>query len=263
MTGYRISDAAQRTGLTASALRFYEKAGVLSSPHRTPSGYRLYDERDLSRLTFLAQTRELGLALDDVRDLLPVWDDGSCQSAQVQLRQVVTAKLQTLDKRIAELTALRADLADAASNLGATDPGEVSVADGCGPDCGCMTATAAPRSGTVPLTLLSTRPADDPAAELTVACTLGAGELPPRLRAWQELLSAVTVRKPVAGGVQVELPAEPSLTARVAELVALKQQCCSFFTFTLTVTAPGRLLLTATAPDHARPLVEDLLGAPA
>jgi hypothetical protein len=90
-----------------------------------------------------------------------------------------------------------------------------------------------------------------------------ATDLADRRGAWQATLARAHSHPRTAGGVRVVLPAEPTLTARVAELVALEQQCCSFITVTMTVRAPEQLLLEATAPEHARPLVEDLLGVPA
>ena len=49
MTTYRISDAARRTGLPTSTLRYYERIGLLPAPERTDSGYRAYEERALDR----------------------------------------------------------------------------------------------------------------------------------------------------------------------------------------------------------------------
>ena len=50
MTSYRISDAALRTGLPTSTLRYYERIGILPEPGRTDSGYRAYEERALERM---------------------------------------------------------------------------------------------------------------------------------------------------------------------------------------------------------------------
>lgn len=260
MTGYRISEAAELSGLSRSSLRFYEKAGVLRQPDRTPGGYRAYTPADLDRLRFLARTRDLGLGLDEVRDLLAVWDGGTCASAQARLRDLVAAKIESVDQRVAEFGRLRAVLQRAGDALDVAP-----TTGGCGPDCSCMTATAgtvtASNAGRpVDVQVLTSRPVVDQTA---ISCTLGAADLHDRLRDWNEVLARAVRREPVDGGVRVVLPADPALTATVAGLVALEQQCCSFFEFTLTVRAPGELLLTTTAPPESLPLVHELLGAPA
>lgn len=261
VTGYRISEAAELSGLSRSSLRFYEKAGVLRQPDRTPGGYRAYTAADLDRLRFLARTRDLGLGLDEVRDLLAVWDGGTCASAQARLRGLVAAKIESVDLRVAEFCRLRAELQRAAVALEAT-----SSSDSCGPDCTCMTATAgtgvasANAGGPVDVQVLTSRPEVQPQP---ISCTLGPADLHDRLRDWQDVLARAVRREPVDGGMRVVLPADPALAGRVAGLVALEQQCCSFLEFTLTVRAPGELLLTATAPPEALPLVRDLMGEPA
>jgi DNA-binding transcriptional MerR regulator len=66
---YRISELARRTGVSASTLRFYEQAGLLSAA-RTASGYRVYDEQAVRRLEFVGAAKLLGLPLEEIRDLL-------------------------------------------------------------------------------------------------------------------------------------------------------------------------------------------------
>lgn len=107
VTGYRISEAAELSGLSRSSLRFYVKAGVLRQPDRTASRYRAYTAVDLDRLRCLARTRELGLGLEEVRDLLAIWDGGTCASVQARLLELVTAKIETVDQRIAKFGRLR------------------------------------------------------------------------------------------------------------------------------------------------------------
>lgn len=190
VTGYRISEAAELSGPSRSSLRFYEKVGVLQQPDRTPGGYRAYTPSDLDRLRFLARTRDLGLRLDEVRDLLAVWDGGTCASAQARLHDLVAAKIESVDQRIAEFGRLRAELQRARDALAVTPS-----SDKCGADCTCMTATA--RTGTastnaagpVDVQVLTSRPgADQPA----ISCTLGAADLHDRLRDWQEVLLTAT-----------------------------------------------------------------------
>ncbi|SRR6266496_11540 len=66
---YRISQLAERSGVPASTLRFYEQARLLPAG-RTPSGYRIYDDSALERLRFIASAKHLGLGLEEIRELL-------------------------------------------------------------------------------------------------------------------------------------------------------------------------------------------------
>jgi DNA-binding transcriptional MerR regulator len=71
MDGYSISEAASTTGFTPSALRFYEKAGLVA-PSRTGSGYRCYDDDHIDTLRFVARAKGFGLTLDEITGLVPL-----------------------------------------------------------------------------------------------------------------------------------------------------------------------------------------------
>jgi len=66
----KVGDLAKLTGLTVRTLRFYDQIGLLSPSGQTESGHRLYDESDLSRLQQILSLKELGLSLDEVKDVL-------------------------------------------------------------------------------------------------------------------------------------------------------------------------------------------------
>ncbi len=61
---YRIAGVAERAGFSSPTLRYYEQIGLLPVPERTPAGYRLYDERAIERLTFIARAEQLGCTLE-------------------------------------------------------------------------------------------------------------------------------------------------------------------------------------------------------
>lgn len=103
----RIGELAERIGTTTKTLRFYERAGLLPEPARTPAGYRDYDDAALDRLTFVRAAQAAGLSLAEIREVIAVRDDtGSpCQ----HVTALLAAHAAGLETRIAELTALRAD----------------------------------------------------------------------------------------------------------------------------------------------------------
>jgi MerR family transcriptional regulator, copper efflux regulator len=148
MGEYRISQLAERTGFSASTLRFYEQAGLLPDTARTPGGYRTYDDRAVDRLRFIARAKQLGLPLEEIRDLTAVWDSGSCAPVQDRLAAQLTGKLAEVRRRVAELTAFGDQLEAARDGLGRHTP------DGCCDDtCGCLgpTGSVPPAPQIVPL----------------------------------------------------------------------------------------------------------------
>jgi DNA-binding transcriptional MerR regulator len=62
-----ISEAAERTGLSAHTLRYWERAGLLQPVSRNGSGHRRYAEDDLERIKFLTKLRATGMPIRQVR----------------------------------------------------------------------------------------------------------------------------------------------------------------------------------------------------
>ena len=116
MSTYTIGEVAEASGFRASALRYYESVGLLTPAGRTASGYRVFDEAALTRLAFIARAKQLGCSLEEITDLVRVWD-GTCEPVQRRFHRLVTSKLAETERRIAELQALHHQLEDAAVQL--------------------------------------------------------------------------------------------------------------------------------------------------
>ena len=76
-SGLQRAKLAQATGCNLETIRYYEKIGMLRDPPRTASGYRVYDDSDVSRLRFILRARELGFAIEEIRGLLELVDGGT------------------------------------------------------------------------------------------------------------------------------------------------------------------------------------------
>ena len=87
-----------------TALRFYEQVGLLPA-QRSPAGYRLYDEDAVERLAFIASGKHLGLPLEEIRELLAVWEDGLCADVRARLSPMLRTRIVEAQQRIAELDA--------------------------------------------------------------------------------------------------------------------------------------------------------------
>ncbi|MFJ5546818.1 MerR family transcriptional regulator [Streptomyces sp. NPDC093225] len=258
MSTLRISQLAERSGVPASTLRFYETAGLLPA-ERTTSGYRQYGPDAVERLAFISSAKLLGLALEDIRDLLDVRDEGVCAAVRARMVPLVAGRIADADRRAAELAAFSARLADVHRQLSGPAP-----SGGCSPGCGCTTTEQAPAAGPVLVELSPTRPnadaADEPWREAPVACTLDGAELGERTAQWQALITRATGREEITDGVRLVFPSAPEVAAELAALAAAEQDCCAFFDFTLNL-APARLTLTVRAPEAAGFLLAELFGA--
>lgn len=106
----RIGQLAARFGINAKTIRYYESIGLLPSPARRPSGYRAYGEADAERLAFVRTAQRFGLRLDQIREVLAFRDRGERPCGFVL--GAVHGELAELDERIAQLQAMRSELAD-------------------------------------------------------------------------------------------------------------------------------------------------------
>jgi DNA-binding transcriptional MerR regulator len=106
----KIGEVSKRSGVGVEALRFYEKGGLLDSPSRTYSGYRVYGEEVLERLAFIKRAQALGFSLDEIRRIIE--DARKGESPCDEVREIVRRRLAELDERMRELRLYRKELAE-------------------------------------------------------------------------------------------------------------------------------------------------------
>lgn len=102
-----ITRAAEKAGLTAKAVRYYESIGLLSAPRRD-NGYRDYGPIEVAKLQFLARARGLGFSVEDCRQLLSLWGDRHRASADV--RAMAESRIREIEAKIEELRSLQTTL---------------------------------------------------------------------------------------------------------------------------------------------------------
>lgn len=103
-----IGALSQVTGVKVPTIRFYEEIGLLPAPVRTHSNRRSYGPPHLQRLRFIRHARDLGFAVDDIRELLAMAAEpqASCDRAD----SIAQRHLGEVERRIAQLESLRTEL---------------------------------------------------------------------------------------------------------------------------------------------------------
>lgn len=104
-----IGDVAERSGLPAKTIRYYEDIGLVR-PDRSTNGYRRFSEAHVHKLVFLSRARALGFSIEDCRTLLALWEDRDRASADV--RQLAVEHLERIEAKIRDLEAMKASLGD-------------------------------------------------------------------------------------------------------------------------------------------------------
>lgn len=103
-----IGEAAKASGVSAKMIRHYESVGLFPQAHRTDSGYRQYSDKEVSTLRFIRQSRDLGFSLEQIRELLGLWQNRRRPSRQV--KALAQAHIQELDQKLQDLQAMKSTL---------------------------------------------------------------------------------------------------------------------------------------------------------
>lgn len=100
-----IGEAAERSGVSAKMIRYYEEIGLTAPAGRDENGYRNYNETDVHKFRFVRRARELGFSIGRIRDLLTLWSNRRRASRDV--KKIALLHAQALNADIEKLTALR------------------------------------------------------------------------------------------------------------------------------------------------------------
>ena len=126
-----IGEMGKATNTKIETIRYYEKIGLLPKPARTSSNYRDYRQAELGRLSFIRRSRDLGFSLDQVRALLGLSDDRSCDCAGID--RIANQHLVEVDRKIADLRALRRELKAVIDSCDGGTVAECRIVEALGP----------------------------------------------------------------------------------------------------------------------------------
>jgi Cu(I)-responsive transcriptional regulator len=103
-----IGEAAKASGVSAKMIRHYESVGLFPEAARTDAGYRQYTDKDVGTLRFIRQSRDLGFSIEQIRELLGLWQNRRRPSRQV--KALAQAHIEELDAKLKELQSMKATL---------------------------------------------------------------------------------------------------------------------------------------------------------
>jgi MerR family copper efflux transcriptional regulator len=103
-----IGEAARLSGVSAKMVRHYESLGLLPRVGRTDSGYRQYSQAEVHTLRFIKRSRELGFSMEEIGNLLGLWQNRRRASGNV--RKIAQQHADDLGQRIAAMQAMQRTL---------------------------------------------------------------------------------------------------------------------------------------------------------
>jgi Cu(I)-responsive transcriptional regulator len=110
---FNIGQAASQSGVSAKMIRHYESLGLLPAVPRTDAGYRQYGDKQVHTLRFIRRARTLGFSMAEIAELLKLWQNQ--QRASADVKRIAQAHVADLERRIAEMQAMRRTLAQLAN----------------------------------------------------------------------------------------------------------------------------------------------------
>lgn len=115
---WKIGDLAEKAGVTVRTLRYYEELGLLPFSEVTTGGFRLYTEKDLNRVLFIRQFKDLGFSLSEIKELLSeARTIGSREERIAASRSLLEKQLQQIKNKISDLESSRGNLEKAIKAL--------------------------------------------------------------------------------------------------------------------------------------------------
>jgi hypothetical protein len=178
---------------------------------------------------FITRGKRLGPSLEEIADLLTIWDGTNCGPTQERLSALLAAKQVEIREQVRELERFADQLADVEARLLAAP-----VLDGCAPDLGCC----APELPGTPVAVSlgdggsvgARSTAQDPAP---IACTLTSVERPARTAEFEALADHVSSWTRGERSLRLRFPLRSDVEERLHDLMAREQECCGFLSFTL------------------------------
>ena len=101
----KVREVAKLLGITPDTVRYYARINILNPKRSKANGYRIYSEKDISRLRFVMSARQLGFSVDDIQEIVAHADKK--RSPCPTVRRLIDQRLQETECRLNETLLLR------------------------------------------------------------------------------------------------------------------------------------------------------------
>lgn len=122
-----IGQAAHKAGISAKMIRHYESKGLLRKASRSQGGYRTFSAQDIEILKFIRRARLLGFSLEQIGDLLRLWQDPARTSQAV--KALATQHLAEVETKMHELSLMKQTLEQMISHCLGDQQAECAILD--------------------------------------------------------------------------------------------------------------------------------------
>jgi MerR family transcriptional regulator, copper efflux regulator len=112
-----IGEASKLVGLPTKTIRFYEDIKLLTSAKRSENNYRSYSDSDLNILFLIKEARDLGLDLNEVRNIVSLCLNQGCEHINNYLADHIPSYIESINKQMQRLTDLKGKLLDLEKGL--------------------------------------------------------------------------------------------------------------------------------------------------
>lgn len=122
---YSIGELSQHTGVKIPTIRYYEQMGLIEAPARSEGNQRRYLKSGVDRLSFIKHSRDLGLSIGDIRELVEL--SNSPEKSCVEANEIAKNHLASIRARIKQLKSLEKELSRIATKCTGDNVGECYV----------------------------------------------------------------------------------------------------------------------------------------
>jgi len=140
-----VGEAARLSGVSAKMVRHYESLGLLPRVGRTDSGYRQYGEAEVHTLRFIKRARDLGFSMDEIGELVGLWQNRRRASASV--RRIAQRHAAELGARIEAMQSMQRTLQSLIHCCHGDDRPDCPILDDLAGQPASAAAPAQPRRG--------------------------------------------------------------------------------------------------------------------
>ena len=122
-----IGKAANLSNLTIKTVRYYANIGLIKPIQNSLTGYREYNEEEVSKLKFIGKARKFDFSINECKELLSLYEDKNRTSKEV--KKITLEKISQIENKLKDLNDLKKELSFLANNCHGDDKPNCPILD--------------------------------------------------------------------------------------------------------------------------------------